>query len=188
MLNGDGGFLRRLGLITAMLTGMAGLVAAPPAAAARPDVCAKQVAAVHKAKSGPRKAAARRRLEQCRSEHAVSIAPAKPLASEAVTVTIHPRWPLRKGYLYGVTVIDPGGPGAQFVRFASKVTRSLTVQFSPADSLEEPGAPTAGAEWQAGEADVEVVEGTRHQLRELPIPQTATRGVAFLNFAFYRTP
>jgi hypothetical protein len=39
--------------------------------------------------------------------HTVSIAPASPRANETITVTIHPRWRLRRGCFYEVLVTIP---------------------------------------------------------------------------------
>jgi hypothetical protein len=135
--------------------------------AASEDPCAKQVEALRQARSRTARQSAKHALTQCRYSHAVSIAPAKPFANETVTVTIHPRWPLRRGYFYEVTITDIGGHiGDAFVHVASKRTKSLLVSISPADGA-EPGAP-AGAEWAKGKVQLEVREGTPRQLNELP--------------------
>ena len=143
------------------------------------DVCAKQIAAVHKARPGHRKAAARQRLADCRLEHAVSIAPATPLATEPVTVTIHPRWPLRKGWSYRVMIVNEGEPSDPSLEIASKITRSLTVQIGPRD-----GMPPA-AEWQPGEAEVSVQEGTLHQFNA---PSGTFDNLAWRGFRFLANP
>jgi hypothetical protein len=54
----------------------------------------------------------------------------------------------------------------------------------------EPEAPTAGAEWAPGQAQLIVLEGTPHQLSELVLPPSKpkTREVAGLEPRFYPPP
>jgi hypothetical protein len=111
------------------------------------------------------------------------MAPTHPLANETITVTIHPRWPLRKGDLYEVIVTDTEGhPGDAFVHAVAKKTRSLMVQISAAEGL-APEAKGSGTEWARGNASLFVIEGTPRQLTEISL-HPKWRQVGGLEFRF----
>jgi hypothetical protein len=185
--------VRSIRAIAILLVTAATGAAAMSSNASTGDPCAKQEAAVRRARSGLARRTAKRALELCRYRHAVSIVPANPLASETITATIHPRWPLRRGCRYVVVVLDTKGhPGDGFVHSAEKRTTSLTVQIGPADRI-DPGEAAVGAEWAPGEAELFVIEGTLRQLAELPEPwnpkwHPKTREVGGLGFRFLPRP
>jgi hypothetical protein len=124
-------------------------------------------------------------LEQCRFEHAVSITPANPVANETITVTIHPRWPLRRRCWYEVIITDIGGhPEDGFVHALATRTRTLTVHFSPAEGGLG-GSPVTA--WAPGEASLLVIEGTLGQLKSIA-SHPKWRQVADLEFRFRPVP
>ena len=173
----------RGGLLAGIVLALAahGTVVASSATAAE-DPCAKQVAAVRHAQSAHGKRVATRRLHSCRFAHAVSITPASPLANEAVMVTIHPRWPLRKGCHYEVIITDTEGhPGDGFAHVMGKRTRGLSVTIRPAEDSPPFGPPVS--EWKPGIASVFVIEGTPRQLGEISLTPK-WRQVGGLEFRF----
>jgi hypothetical protein len=152
-----------------------------PTSDASTDPCAKQVAAVHRARSRPSRRAAKEALALCRAMHAVSIVPANPHANETITVTIHPRWPLRKGCFYEAAISDEEGhPGFDHYLHA-KWTRTRNPVLTLTAEGKEPfeGRVT---EWAPGAAELHVIEGTPRQLDDVFHPKW--REVGFLEFQF----
>jgi hypothetical protein len=163
----------RLGAAAVGVIVTAGMAAFPTGAAAT-DPCVRLVAAINKAHTHAQLRRLKVGLEICREEHAVSIAPENPRANETVTITIHPRWPLRKGCYYEVIITDTEGhPGDRYAHATGKKTRGLTVTISPQDGAPPPPLegepPPPPAEWAPGTAGLTVIEGTPRQLDEITL-------------------
>jgi hypothetical protein len=97
-----------------------------------------------------------------------------------VTVTIHPRWHLRKGCFYEARIRDAQGhPGSdRYLHAQSKSTRNLVITL-PAEGEEPPGRVT---EWAPGAAEL---QSLRAHLASFTTCFIRSSGeVGFLEFRF----
>jgi hypothetical protein len=122
------------------------------------DSCAKQQAALRKAKTTTARAKAKKALTKCKRQHAavppVKISPATPYVDEGITVEIHPSLPLPAGQVYKILVDAFGGNiGDGNSHLVSKETTSTSVSIFPTED------PLGGKEWGQGKGLVSVSRG-----------------------------
>jgi hypothetical protein len=163
-------------IIIIVCLGLLGMVVAPVAAQAK-GPCAKQEAALKKAKTKAAKRQAKKALEKCKKTNApVVVTPANPYVDEVINVTIHPKSPLPEGYVYIYFVSASGGHlGDGFSHGVFKNSTSRSVFILPTED------EFGGSEWENGQGNVIVSEG-------IPGNEASEKTIGDAFFRFIKKP